>query len=127
MRADDDDVLIFGNVASSNSQQHELQQRLEENEHISLVRRAGSIPNLVLLSPVNAMPATRRYVKTVQTFGPPLVQQQQQQQQQANLTQDFSQIQSRFNEIFGVQRHNECYSTQSLGQFEAPITERFFF
>ena len=70
---------------------------------------------------VQAAPV-RRYIKTTQCYGTPMASQTMLHTSNSNLSHDQSQInhiQSKFDEIFGIQRNNECYSTQSLGHFEA--------
>lgn len=132
-QADDDDILIFGPGGGSSSCQHNY----HEESH-SQTRRCGSIPNLYYLNPVVQTaqpPVIRRFVKTTQYAGFPQehIATDQQQQQHAfshtsntNIAEaaNISSIQSKFDEIFGIQRQNECYSTHSLGLFDVPKTER---
>ena len=134
---DDDDILIFGNQggAGGGGVSSHYQHDESSSHHQSHTRRTGSIPNLYYVNPVvQAAPVVRRFVKTTMTTGMPMFNQQQQQNQQqsfthtsnTNLNQETAQIsniQSKFDEIFGVQRQNECYSSHSLG-IDAPKTER---
>ena len=77
-----------------------------------------------------AAPVVRRFVKTTTTLGAPVVSQKQQHAfvettSTSNIqdAEQISSIQSKFDEIFGVNRQ-DCYSVHS---FDAPKTERFEF
>lgn len=126
-RADDDDILIFGNQGANH-----YREESHHHHHHSHVR-TGSIPNLCYVPVVPSAPVVRRFVRTTTTCGAPVVNQQQQHQNgyvettsTTNIqdAEQISSIQSKFDEIFGVQRQNDCYSSHSLGIMDAPKTER---
>jgi len=124
VRVDDDDKIIFGESRS----QHTEQQSFMSS------KRSGSFPTLI----PDIQPVTRRYVKhTQKTSYAPVVGQLLHTPSFVPvgayvepIVQNFSNINTRFNEIFGIQQGNsDHFSTHSLQQIEqTPVkTERLTF